>query len=102
MNFIKQVHKMNIDTSKNSEQHLLHQLSELIEYSQNRIAYQANSTLTLLFWQIGKHINNFVLDNKRAEYGKQIMSTVSSHLSEKYGNNFELCNLRRMSQFADQ
>jgi len=43
-----------------------------------------------------------VLDNKRAEYGKQIMLTVSSHLSEKYGNNFELRNLRRMRQFAEQ
>ena len=28
---------MNIDISKNSEQHLLNELSELIEYSQNRI-----------------------------------------------------------------
>ena len=28
---------MDIDISKNSEQHLLNELSELIEYSQNRI-----------------------------------------------------------------
>ena len=88
--------------SKNNEQDLLKKLSELVEYSQNKIASQANSTLTLLFWQIGKHINYFVLENKRAEYGKQIMSTVSTHLSEKYGNNFELRNLRRMRQFAEQ
>lgn len=87
---------------KNSEQELLNKLSELVEFSQNKIASQANSTLTLLFWQIGKHINDFVLDNKRAEYGKQIMSTVSTHLTEKYGSNFELRNLRRMRQFAEQ
>jgi hypothetical protein len=86
---------------KNSEQELLNKLSELVEFSQNKIASQANSTLTLLFWQIGKHINDFVLDNKRAEYGKQIMSTVSTHLTEKYGSNFELRNLRRMRQFAE-
>lgn len=93
---------MSKEISKNNEQDLLNKLSELIEYSRSKIVSQANSTLTLLFWQIGKHINNFVLDNKRAEYGKQIMSTVSTHLREKYGNNFELRNLRRMRQFAEQ
>ena len=93
---------MSKELLKNNEQDLLNKLSELVKYSQNKIASKANSTLTLLFWQIGKHINDFVLDNKRAEYGKQIMSTVSTHLSEKYGNNFEFRNLRRMRQFAEQ
>ena len=85
---------MSKEISKNNEQGLLNKLSELVEYSQSKIASQANSTLTLLFWQIDKHINDFVLDNKGAEYGRQIMSTVSTHLSKKYGNNFELRNLR--------
>ena len=93
---------MSKELLKNNEQDLLNRLSELVEYSRNKIALQANSTLTLLFWQIGKHINDFVLDNKRAEYGKQIMSAVSTHLTERYGNNFELRNLRRMRQFAEQ
>lgn len=93
---------MSKELLKNNEHNLLNKLSELIEISQNRIAYQANSTLTLLFWQIGKHINDFVLDNKRAEYGKQIMAIASTHLSNKYGRNFELRNLRRMRQFAEQ
>ncbi len=90
------------DIIKNREQELLSKLSELIEYSKHKISSQANSVLTMLFWQIGKDINEFVLENKRAGYGKQIMSTVSSHLTEKYGRNFELRNLRRMRQFAEQ
>lgn len=93
---------MSKEITKISEQNLLQKLSELVEYSRNKITSQANSTLTLLFWNIGKHINDFVLDNKRAEYGKQIMSTVSSHLTHKYGINFEIRNLRRMRQFAEQ
>jgi len=88
--------------SKNGEQELLSRLSELIEYSKQRISSQANSILTMLFWQIGKDINDYVLEHERAEYGKYIMSTVSTHLTEKYGNNFELRNLRRMRQFAEQ
>ncbi len=87
---------------QNNEQELLNRLSELVELSKHKIASQANSVLTMLFWHIGKDINDFVLGNKRAEYGKHIMSAVSTHLTEKYGSNFELRNLRRMRQFAEQ
>jgi hypothetical protein len=56
----------------------------------------------MLFWQIGKRINEYVLQHKRAEYGQEIVSTVSTQLKEKYGKNFEERNLRRMMQFAEQ
>jgi hypothetical protein len=56
----------------------------------------------LLFWQIGTRINIDILDNKRADYGKQIVSHLATQLSEKYGRSFEVRNLRRMMQFAEQ
>ena len=55
-----------------------------------------------MFWQVGNRINQEILKNKRAEYAKQIVSTLSTQLKERYGNNFELRNLRRMMQFAEQ
>jgi predicted nuclease of restriction endonuclease-like (RecB) superfamily len=62
----------------------------------------ANSTLTALFWQVGCRINQDILKQKRADYGKQIVVTLARQLTEKYGSNFELKNLHRMIQFADQ
>jgi predicted nuclease of restriction endonuclease-like (RecB) superfamily len=62
---------------------------------------QANSTLTILFWQVGKRINDDILQNQRAEYGKQIVSTVSTQLEDLYGRNFTERNVRRMMQFAE-
>lgn len=56
----------------------------------------------MLFWQIGQRINKDILQNKRATYGKQIVSTLSTQLKNKYGKNFELRNIQRMMQFADQ
>jgi predicted nuclease of restriction endonuclease-like (RecB) superfamily len=58
--------------------------------------------LTLLFWQIGFRINETILQNKRAEYGKQIVPTVSAQLETKYGRSFTEKNLRRMLRFAEQ
>ena len=85
-----------------TEQALLTELAQLIEQSQQQVVAQANSTLTILFWHIGTRINKEILQNKRAEYSKQIVSTLSTQLKSKYGRNFELRNLRRMIQFAEQ
>lgn len=64
-----------------SEEKLLDELSQLIEQSQRQLVSQANSTLVMLFWYIGKRINENILQNKRADYGKQIVVTLSRHLS---------------------
>ena len=85
-----------------SENDLLKELSQLIEQSQQQFIAQANSNLTILFWHIGNRINENILQNKRADYGKQIVVTLSRELTKKYGRNFEEKNLRRMLQFAQQ
>jgi predicted nuclease of restriction endonuclease-like (RecB) superfamily len=91
------------DTSKVSDEALLlQQIVELIEKTKHQVAIQINSGVTLLFWQVGKHINNFTLNNQRAEYGKQIVPTLSAQLVAQYGRNYEEKNLRRMLQFAEQ
>ena len=85
-----------------SETDLFIELSQLIEQSKQQVAVQANSALTILFWQVGSRINQKILQNKRAEYGKQIVPTLSTQLENKYYTNFEVKNLRRMMKFAEQ
>ncbi|WP_363433923.1 DUF1016 N-terminal domain-containing protein [Chitinophaga ginsengisegetis] len=84
------------------EQSLFIELSQLTEQSRQQVFSYANSTLTVLFWRIGQRINDEILKNKRAEYAKQIVSTLSTQLKSQYGRNFEIRNLRRMLQFAEQ
>ena len=84
-----------------SNEKLFTDLSHLIEQSRQQVAMQANSILTILFWQVGKRINDDILQNQRAEYGKQIVSTLSAQLENLYGRNFTERNVRRMMQFAE-
>ena len=63
---------------------------------------RVNSSLTILFWHIGNRILTHDLAHKRAEYGKQIVVTVSRQLVLKFGKNYEEKNLRRMIQFAEK
>lgn len=83
------------------EDQLLTELTFLIEKGKNHAVSQVNSILTLTYWQIGKKINEHVLKNKRAEYGKQIVATLSEQLTEKFGKGFNGRNIRRMMLFSE-
>ena len=76
------------DILNNKERQLLSELIEIIEAGQKQVAVNVNSGLGLMFWHVGSKVNKFVLDNRRAEYGKQIVVTLSRQLQMKYGNNF--------------
>jgi hypothetical protein len=53
-----------------------------------------------LYWKIGRRINDEVLLNVRAEYGKQIVSLLAKHLTEEYGKGWGENHLRKCMQFA--
>jgi len=79
---------------------LINDLVALIEKGKNQLAYAANATMTLTYWNVGKRIDNEILDNQRAEYGKQIVVSVAQQLTVQYGRSFVEKSLRRMMQFA--
>jgi len=87
---------------KSEYQELLSDLITLIEKTKSNVISYANSSLTILFWHVGNRVLTQTLQNKRADYGKQIVVTLSRELVEKFGPNYEERNLRRMIQFAEQ
>ena len=79
---------------------LLNDLRQIIDAARRHVAVTANQELTMMYWHIGDRINREVLGNERAEYGKQIVSTVATQLTELYGKDFTPRNLHRMVQFS--
>ena len=79
---------------------LYQELAQIIEQGKRQAVAQVNSTLTLVYWQVGNRINNEVLNNQRAEYSKEIVATLATQLSDSYGKSFQEKNLRRMMQFS--
>jgi len=80
--------------------HLFVSIKQLIEQSKQQIAVTVNATLSMLYWNIGKEINEVVLQNQRAEYGKQIVVSLSRQLTAEYGNGWGEKQLRQCIQFA--
>jgi predicted nuclease of restriction endonuclease-like (RecB) superfamily len=74
---------------------------ELILSARQTVARGVNAALVLLHWQIGQRIRVEILHEKRAEYGEEILATVSQQLTAEFGNGFSRFNLSRMIQFAE-
>lgn len=80
---------------------LLADLRQLIEQARQAAAVAVNAGLTLMYWRIGQRIRAEVLGGQRAEYGEQIVSTLSRQLSAEFGRSFSDKNLRHMMRFAE-
>ncbi|MDL2309193.1 PDDEXK nuclease domain-containing protein [Bacteroidales bacterium OttesenSCG-928-C03] len=87
---------------KSEYQELLSDLILLVENTKQNVISYANSSLSILFWHIGNRILSETLQNQRAEYGKQVVVTLSRQLTEKFGRTYEVKNLRRMIQFVEK
>jgi len=57
--------------------HLFKNINELIEEARAKVAVTVNSSLTLMYWHIGKQIDEEILRSERAEYGKEVVVTLS-------------------------
>lgn len=79
---------------------LLKDISKLIEDTRSAVAASVNAGLTMLYWNIGKRINQEILKGKRAGYGAEVVAILSRQLAMEYGNGFTEKNIRRMIQFA--
>jgi len=90
-----------LNTLQIAENSLFARISKIIEKRKIRAGIYANREVTLMYWEIGRHISSVLLGGERAEYGKKIILTLSQQLVRKYGSSFELRNLRRMIQFAE-
>jgi predicted nuclease of restriction endonuclease-like (RecB) superfamily len=88
------------DLATKPEATLLTDIRELIESSRQRVAVGVNAELSLLYWHVGKRINDEVLGNERAEYGKQIVYTLHKQLTAEYGKGWSEQHLRHCVKFA--
>ena len=87
-----------IDTSDG----LLADVQSMIEQTRAGVAQTVNVGMTSLYWRIGKRIQSEILQGQRADYGKEIVATLSRQLVSKFGTGFSAQNLRHMIRFAER
>lgn len=80
---------------------LLADLRGLILAAREQVARAVDSGLVTLYWHIRRRIRRDIPEEKRAEYGAEIVATLSRQLETEFGRGFAEKNLRRMVQFAE-
>lgn len=81
-------------------QDLFLDLCSIIDNTRSRVAVYVNSEVCLTNWHIGKRIKEDILFNQRAEYGKQVLKTLSAKLTERYGRGWGFQTLQHCVRAA--
>lgn len=98
---LKLVKASPLPLAKRDARNLLTDLRELILSARQSVATTVNAALTMLHWQIGKRIREDILKEQRAEYGAEIIATLSRELEAEFGRGFGRRNLFSMVRFAE-
>ena len=83
-----------------NENVFVNEIKQILEQARQRAYFAVNTAMVEAYWQIGKRIVEEEQQGKeRAEYGKEILKTLSNELSTEFGKGFDERELRRIRQF---
>lgn len=80
---------------------LVPEIINLINQARLNTAIAVNAELTVLYWNIGRRINNEILQYKRAEYGAEVIKNLAHKLTMEVGRGWSDKHLRQCMQFAN-
>jgi len=79
---------------------LIKKISDLLKNSRNKVLSTVNQTMVITYFEIGRMIIEEEQNGKeKAEYGKQILNSLSRRLTSDFGKGFSQRNLEQMRQF---
>lgn len=80
---------------------LFGEIKLLIDQSRRQVAQTINATMSLLYWKVGKRLQVEVLQHQRAEYGKEIIHSLSRQLEQEYGKGWSKRQIHYCLRFAE-
>lgn len=75
--------------TETDDQLLFDDVSFVILDAKETLSKIITSNIATVYWQIGGRINKQILKNKRADYGKQLVATLSRQLTAEFGRSYE-------------
>lgn len=72
----------------------------ILEQARGNVVRAVNTQMVLAYWLIGREIvQQLQGGEERAEYGRQVLETLSSGLTQRYGKCFSATNLKYFRLF---
>ena len=89
-----------IETIDNVSKSLFSGVSNIIDYARQEVVVYVNRQANMMFWHIGKYINEDMGYKRYSAYRSKILATLSQRLTERYGKGFSYSALSRMMKVA--
>lgn len=90
-----------VQNGQGSSDPLFGEIKQLIDQSRRQVARTVNSAISLLYWKVGARLKEEVLHHQRAEYGKEIISSLSQQLEQEYGKGWSKRQIHYCLRFAE-
>lgn len=79
---------------------LFDRVASILEQAHRNVVRSVNSNMVLAYWLIGREIVQEMQGGEgRAEYGKQVLESLSDRLAGRYGKGFSVTNLKYFRLF---
>ena len=79
---------------------LLDRVVVILEEARGQVVRAVNTHMVWAYWLIGREIVQALQGgDERAAYGQQVLSEVSTQLTQRYGKGFSLANLQNFRKF---
>lgn len=80
---------------------LFSDVCNIIDGARQRLATYANTEIVMTRWFVGDRIRKEILKERRAEYGKHVVETLSEQLTNHYGKGWSVKTLRHCLRAAE-
>jgi len=76
-------------------------IKEKIITARGKMLKHIDTTMTEVYWYVGKITYELSNNSTKASYGKQIIDALSSRLTNEFGSGFSPVSIRRMRKFYE-
>lgn len=79
---------------------IIQEIKQILTESREKVARTVNNELLLAYWNIGRVVvESEQGGSEKAEYGKQLLKSLSKQLTKELGKGFSVSNLQYMRRF---
>ena len=75
-------------------------IAAIVSEARKQTVVQVNSTLNMMYWRVGKYLIDELHYETYGQYGKRILQSIASQLTEMFGRGFTRTALVRMMNVA--
>ena len=76
-------------------------IKEKIINARSKILKKIDTTMTGVYWYVGKITSKLYDNSSDGTYGKKIFEALSNKLTKEFGNGFSQVSIRRMRRFYE-